>query len=144
MAISEVIRDALAADGTLAALLTGGVYSYAQIGRNGISRVTTPSAYAAGGFLKPLAVVKASEVKAIPAIRDSDSGSQQVVEIFLYDDGDNGYTTVTSARDRVIALLDRQWMSGVGYLRQVGGADNLRDPKLNNAALVRVDFEVKS
>ncbi len=143
MGMSEVIRDGLAADSTLAALLTGGIYSYAQVGRNGISRVTMADAYEAGGFLKPLAVVKAGDAKAVPAIRDSESGWQQMVEVFLYDDGDNGFTTITSARDRVITLLDRQWMSGAGYVRRIGGADDLRDPKLNNAALVRIEFEVK-
>ena len=50
----------------------------------------------------------------------------------------------TTARDQVVALLDRQWIDGAGYVRRVGGADDQRDPKLNNAALVRVDFEVIS
>ena len=59
MAISEVIRDALAADATLVGLLTGGIYSYEQTGRNGISRVTTPTAY--NGFLLPCAVIKAGD-----------------------------------------------------------------------------------
>ena len=142
MAISEAIRDVLAADATLAALATGGIYSYEQTGRNGISRVTTPNAYQPGGFLKPSVVVKAEAAKTVPAIRDSASGAQQMVEVYLYDDGDHGFDTLSSARDRVITLLDRQWLSGIGYLRQISGADNERDPKLNNAALVQIAFTV--
>src|SRR5579871_5194998 len=108
MAISETIRDVLAADSTLTSLLTGGVYSYAQTGRNGISRITTPNAYQAGGFLRPCAVVKSGDVKTVPAIRDSERSTAEIAEVFVYDDGDNGYSTISSARDRVIALLDRQ------------------------------------
>lgn len=142
MAIGEVVRDVLADDATLAGLLLGGVYSYEQTGRSGISRVTTPDAYEAGGFLRPCAVVKAGEARAAVAIRDSISGARRIVQVYLYDDGDNGYGAITAARDRVIALLDRQWIEGAGYVRWVIGIEDERDPKLNNAALVRVDFEV--
>ncbi len=140
MAISEIIRDLLADDVTLAALLIGGIYSDEQTGRSGISRVTTPAAYS--DFLLSCAVVRAGDLKAGAAIRDSLSGVRQTVAIYLYDDGDNGYGTILTARDWIVGLLDRVWIDGAGYLRRVGGADDLRDPKLNNAALVRVDFEV--
>jgi hypothetical protein len=33
-------------------------------------------------------------------------------------------------------------VAGAGFITRVGGADDLRDPKLNNAAVARVDFEV--
>ena len=144
MAISETIRDVLAGDTGLAALLTGGFYSYAQSGRNGISRITMPDAFEPGGFLKPCAIVRAGDVRAEAAIRDSQSGARQTVEVHLYDDGESGYATVNDARDLVVALLDRQWIDGAGYVLRVGGADDLRDPKLNNAALVQVDFAVVS
>ena len=143
MAISEVIREVLAGDGTLAGLLVGGVYSFAETGRNGISRASLAEAFDdASGFLQPCAVVKAGEVKAADAIRDSAAGSARRVEVYLYDDGDSDYSAINAARDRVAALLDRQWISGAGWLRQVGGADDGRDPKLNGAAVVRVDFNL--
>jgi len=142
MAISESIRDVLAADATLTALLVGGIYSYAQTRRNGISRVTTPDAYEAGGFLRACAIIKASDAKSAASIRDSAAGLRQTVTVYLYDDGDNGYGAILAARDRAVALLDRVWIDGVGYLRRIGGADDERDPKLNNAALARVDFEI--
>lgn len=142
MAISAVIRDVLASDAGLAALLTGGIYSYEQIGRNGISRVTTPDAYAADGFLKPCAIVKGGDARATGAIRDDAPGMRQMVEVYLYDDGDRGYGTITQARDLAAALLDWQWLADAGFARRAGGADDLRDPKLNNAALVRGDFEI--
>ena len=142
MAVGEAIRDVLADDAGLAALLTGGIYTYEQTGRNGISRAAMPDAYESGGFLRPCAVVKAGDTRAAAAIRDAASGARQVVEVYLYDDGDNGYGTIASARDLVLALLDRQWIAGAGFVQRRGGADDLRDPKLNNAALARVDFEV--
>jgi len=140
MAISETIRAVLADDAMLAALLVGGLYSFEQTGRNGISRMTTPDAF--NGFLQPCAVIKAGEGRSAAAIRDSQAGARQMVEGFLYDDGDSGYGAILTARDQVLALLDRQWIDGVGYLRRIGGAEDDRDPKLNNAAVVRVDFEV--
>ena len=83
-------------------------------------------------------------MRAAAAIRDSAAGARQTVEVYLYDDGDSGYGTITDGADRGAALLDRQWIDGAGFVRRIGGADDLRDPKLNNAALVRVDFEVVS
>ena len=143
MATSEVIRDVLAGDATLAGLLVGGVYSFAETGRNGISRASLAEAFDdASGFLQPCAVIKVGEIKAADAIRDSAAGLRQLVEVYLYDDGDSDYMAINSARDRVVALLDRQWIDGAGWLRQVGGADDGRDPKLNGAAVIRVDFEV--
>lgn len=138
MGLSETIRDLLAADATLTALLIGGIYSFEQTGRNGLSRATTPNAY--NGFLQPCAVIKAGDVQTIPAIRDSAAGSRQTVAVFLYDD--SSYGSILTARDRVLALLDRQWINGAGFVERVGGSDDARDPKLNNAALIRLDFEV--
>ncbi len=144
--MSEVIRAALAGDAALAGLLTGGLYSYEQTGRNGISRTMTPEAYDAGGggFLRPCAVVKAGEARAASAMRDAVGGLRQKVEVYLYDDGDSGYETITEARDLAVALLDRRWLAGAGYVRHVGGGDDERDAKLNNAALARVEFEVST
>lgn len=142
--MSEAIRAALAGDAALAALLPGGIYTYAQTGRNGISRATLPAAYGADGFLQPCAVVRARESRQADALRDAAAGRQQTVEVYLYVDGDSdsGYSAITAARDQVVALLDRRWLADAGYLRHSGGADDDRDPKLNNAALVRVDFVV--
>lgn len=144
MAVGETIRDVLAGDGALASLLTGGIYSYEQTGRHGISRATLPDAFDTGGFLLPCAVIKMGEARESAAIRDSVSGSRQMVAVYLYDDGDSGYGTIVPARDAVVALLDRQWIAGAGFVRWVIGADDGRDPKLNNAAMMRVDFEVVS
>ncbi len=140
MGLSETIRDLLAADTTLSALLVGGLYSFEQTGRNGLSRATTPGAF--NGFLQPCAVIKAGDVRAVTAIRDSEAGVRQTVAVFLYDD--SAYGSILTARDRVLALLDRQWIDGAGFVQRVGGADDGRDPKLNNAALIRLDFEVVS
>jgi hypothetical protein len=142
MGIGEAVREALAADDGVADLLTGGIYAFEATGRNGISRVTTPEAYDAGGFLKPCAVVKMGSATKAAAIRDDRSGMRQRVEVYLYDDGDRSFDTIHEAAAAVSATLDRQWIEGAGYVRQVGGMEDQRDAKLNNAALVRVDFDV--
>ena len=144
MGLSEAVRDVLAADATLAALLVGGIYSYEDTGRNGISRVTTPDAYESDGFLRACAVVKAGDVRQGSAVRDARVGVRQTVAVYLYDDGDNGYGTILTARDWVVGLLDRMWIDGVGWVRQIGGADDGRDAKLNQAAVVRIDLEIVS
>ena len=142
MGIGAVVRAALAADAELAGLLAGGIYAYEAIGRNGLSRVTTPGAYDEHGFLKTCAVVKVGEARAASGVRDAQSGLRQRVEVYLYDDGDSGYGAICEGRDAVVGALDRRWVDGAGYVRCVGGVEDLRDAKLNNAALVRVDFEV--
>jgi hypothetical protein len=144
MGISAVIAGVLAEDDVLAALLVGGIYSYEQTGRNGISRRATPGAYDESGFLRACAVIKAGEMRNAGAIRDDRAGLAQRVEVYLYDDGDSGYGTLLTARDVLVGLIDRAWLEDAGYVRVVGGAEDLRDPKLNNAAVVRVDFEVRT
>jgi hypothetical protein len=139
MAVSEVIRDVLAADATLAALLVGGIYRYEETGRNGISRVTMPDAYEADGFLRACAVVKAGEVKSGSAVRDSRAGVKQGVAVYLYDDGDNGYGAVLTARDRAIVLLDRVWIEDAGWVRQIGGVDDGREGEVFEGAVVRLE-----
>lgn len=140
MPTAETLRDTIAADAGLAALLVGGIYTFAQTGRNGISRISTPEAF--DGFLQPCAVIKAGAVDPVAPIRDSAAAIRQIVEVSLYDDGDSGYDAINAARDGVIALLDRRWIDDAGFVRHVGGADDGRDPKLNGAAVVRIDFEV--
>jgi len=142
MAIGNVIGEVLVEDEVLAALLVGGVYAYEQTGRSGISRVNTPDAYDMAGFLQPCAVIRVGEAQGTRTISDMLPGMAQRVEVYLYDDGDNGYGAILTARDLIIGLLDRQWIGDAGHVRWTGGADDLRDPKLNNAALVRVDFTV--
>lgn len=143
MTFISTVQTFLADDAVLMALLVGGLYTVEQSGRSGISRSSTPDAYDAAGFLQPCAVLRAGNVKRVSPIRDHRNGAAQVLEIYLYDDGDSGFGAILTARDRIIALLDRQWLPGAGSLRWAGGAEDLRDPKLNNAALVRVDFDLR-
>lgn|GEM_PF-4227285 len=143
MTFISILQDFLADDAVLMALLVGGLYTYEQTGRSGISRSSTPDAYDAAGFLQACAVLKAGAARQTEAIRDETGGATQALEIYLYDDGDSGYGTILTARDRMVALLDRQWIDGAGSLRWAGGVEHLRDPKLNNAVLVRVDFDLR-
>lgn len=144
MTFMEAVQIFLADDAVLMALLVGGLYRYEQTGRGGISRTSTPDAYDAAGFLQPCAVLKAGAARQANAIRDDVGGAAQALEIDLYDDGDSGYGAILTARDRIVSLLDKHWLPGAGYIRWAGGSDDQRDPKLNNAALVRVNFELRT
>lgn len=140
---ADAIALVLAADTTLTALLTGGVYTWDASGRNGISPESLPSAYS-NGFLKPVGLVwKRSEV---PWGGGHDAAVQwktlrDVVEIYLYNDGDSTYTTIESAAARVEKDLDDKFITGAGFLKAIYRYYD-RDTDLNNSIYIRIDFQV--
>jgi len=140
------IKAVLAADATLTGILTGGIYTYRETGRLGISRTTTPNAFL-DGFLRPTALIKGRQELADGEIQDSDgqfSTTRQVIEIYLYDDGDNNYSTLETARTRIYALLQNKQLTGIAEIVFVGDIDDLREQELDNAALLRQDWLVHS
>jgi hypothetical protein len=136
-----LIRTRLAADVPLMALLTGGIYNYEALKRNGIKGET---AAWNSGLMKPCCVVKPRPHVPFGDIKDAAtqfSTSRQVIELWLYNDGDAGYTTLRSAQALIYASL---------HLRRVVGAFQLRftgdlaapDPLLNDAATLRLEYTV--
>ena len=55
------------ADATLAAILTGGVYTSGAVGELGITRETTSAAFDSNGYLKPCALVRQCALDGAPA-----------------------------------------------------------------------------
>src|SRR5574343_1355685 len=91
------VKALLAADATLAATLTGGVYD-----RRRLSRTLTPDAYdSTTGKLKPCAVVTiSSEAAAERALAEYQTEADYVV-VYVYEPRGNHYAAIDTAKDRI-------------------------------------------
>jgi hypothetical protein len=106
MSLEDSIKAVLAADGTFAGLMTGGIYAYEDTGLLGFSRDSIPAAFDSNGRVKPSCVVKVRAAIPDSQIRDEDAqlmSYRQVVEIWLYEA--LGYDTILAATVRAFALL---------------------------------------
>lgn len=144
MSYATSIKTLLAADTTLMATLTGGIYTYTETRKLGINAVTTPSAFASS-VLKPCLLIK--DRGEIPFGGIADPNAQyitvsQVVELWLYADGDTGYGALATARDRIYALLQNNRVTGAFEIRLVNIIEGVNAPELDYAALIRADYQV--
>ncbi len=144
MSIETELRDYLAGDATLVALLDGGIYAWdEETNRNGVTLNDTPAAFDEFGVLLPCAVVKAPETQNWGGIRDRKVASQSTrIEIYVYDEGRNSRdTAVLPAYDRIVALTDAEFIEGVGHMRHYHRLD-IRDIDMSNALVTKADFQV--
>lgn len=146
MSIAGSIASALAGNAPLMVILTGGARTYGDTGRSGISPSSVPAAYDANGVIKPNAIVLDRSENPWGGVRDRPTKTKSlrnVVEVYIYDDGDNLYdTAVEPAGEAIALLLDEQFVSGAGWLKLVNRLKDQRDPGLNNAIFNRLDFQV--
>ena len=139
------IEAALVADGTFSTLMTGGIYTVEEIGRNGLSSSQTPGAYDATTLLlKPTCLVK--QRSRVPTSDIRDEGAQTtsygaVVEIWFYTSADNDPTVLVTARDRAIVVLHNSRVTGA-KVEWIGGTISDKDEGLDNAHMQRTDFIV--
>jgi len=150
--VESVVIAALEADagvGGVVTLLTGGVYSFVETGRLGISRTSTPGAFDADGLLKPCAVVKARG--AAPDGGADDDGAQvasyrQVVEVWLYADGDAAQTTIEAAQKRAFTVLHGKMIGSDKVIAHWAGNyfGGERDASLDFALVLRCDYAVRA
>lgn len=145
MSREDDFQTLLEADGTLMAILTGGVYTKAETGRDGITRDATPDAFSSG-FLVPCALVKQRGLVPDNAIRDSEeqeTSAAQVVEIYIYED--SGYTNIDAAVARIKTLLVGHLFSDSFEVEWFNMIDRERDTgALQGASMARMDFSVRS
>jgi hypothetical protein len=148
VSFEATIKALLAGDGTLTATLTGGVFSYtADTKRLGITRAMSPSPFGSNGFLRPCALVKGRDTIRAGGLIDADqqfASLRQVVEIWLYNDGDAGYAALGSARDQIYKLLQLTMLTGGGEVCWVMDLDNVRDSELDYAAVLRSDYVINA
>lgn len=145
MSIDHDIETFLDADATLTALLTGGIYAWDGLPRNGFTRQDVPTAFT-NSILKPVCIVKARD--SVPFAGIGDNGTQThtmrtPIELYLQVDGDAGYTTLDSAKDRIYTLLHKKPIAGVGNCRWANER-KYRDFTLNNAASYRLEYDLIS
>ena len=124
--MKTAIYDLLAADGTLMAALTGGLYADAVE----ISRQATAAAYDANGELLPCGLLK--QETGTPWGPHEHSG-RLYVTLWLYDR--DGYMAIETARKRAYALLQRAKLtpsdgSGNYEVTHVGDVLDQEEPSL--------------
>lgn len=142
--VEEVVRDFLKSDATLMGMLEGDIITFNETGRNGIGIDTTQDLYD-GVYLKSSIMVKLRSLNTRLDIRDTGenvNSANGILEIWFYDDGDNGFEDILDAQERVYNILPKQFITGAGHFRWVGDLVNLRDNSLENAAVVRSDFRL--
>lgn len=144
MSYEAEVAAILAADPTLNAILTGGIFATATIGRSGITRKNTPSAFDADGYLKPCALVKERDIVPIGDVLDFDAqleSARQAVEVWLYEN--SGYANIDAAVARVRALLMGEMLANSFELRLALHVRRRRDEgALAGASMERLDFQV--
>lgn len=115
----EAIRERLATDPLLQALLTGGVWATGEISRQEI-----PEAFDPNQEILPCALVKLESETVWGPYQEAGAVSARLyVVVFFYQR--SGYDVIDDALDRAIALLHREKLeSGVW---EIEWADDVRD-----------------
>jgi hypothetical protein len=138
----ELVAVRLEGDGTLTAILTGGVYTRAEVGRDGITRESAPAAFDADGFLKPAALVRQRGLVPDGVVRDQIervASAAQVVEIWLYED--RGYASIDGALEELFGLLEGYQFESGFPAEWINTIDREQDEgALAGASLARMDF----
>jgi hypothetical protein len=146
MTIDSLIHTRLSGDATLIALLTGGVYLSRSLPRRGITRDDLDAAWmdSETGALLPLAVVKPRGIVATSDIRDQTrqlTSTNQVIEIWMYADGDAGFATLESAANRIYTLLQERRVAGQYSMTFDQKLYPPRASELGDAGVIRMDFQ---
>ena len=145
LAAEDLFVTRMEADATLMAILTGKVWTAGEVGLEGITRETAPTAFS-GGYLLPCALVR--QRGRIPTTDVVDYIEQvtsaiQIVEVWLYED--RGYTSIDAAAARLYTLFQGHIMAGTFEIRLANVIDRQRDEgSLAGASLARLDWQVDS
>lgn len=121
----QQFKEAMLADATLVALLTGGIYTDEEIGIEGLHRgdidpsssnySLTAAAFDERGELLPCAVIRQGGVMPYGNTQNPSqqiSGTAQRVEVFFYQN--RRYTVVDAARERNYFVLQGKRLSSPG------------------------------
>ncbi len=143
MTIVTTVRSVLAADATLAAIATGGVYDWNSAGRDGIVRTSTPAAFGSNGRIKPFIMVTSSGGAPDGVLVDEAAqyvSYQAIIGVWMYQD--TGYEVIESMRNRVYTLLHAKQIPGIFRMFLQFDMRGQRDPGLD-ASVERSDFVVR-
>lgn len=133
------------ADVSYMAIQTGGVYTSGELGPNGITRETAPSAFDANGWLKPCTLFKQrGEIPTgdIEDYTDQTTSTRQIVEAWHYQE-QGSYAAIDAAIAREYELFQGYPASDGFEIRLANVLDRQRDTgSLMNASLARLDWQV--
>lgn len=141
------VLEADTGGGGVDTLLTGGIYTWIETGRNGITRTSTPDVYVDADNLpdiQPCAVVKDRAMRPDGQIIDEvdqDASYTQIVEIWLYNDSSADFSTLETVANRIYQLLQFQQV-GDGWYQWVNQVMDERGIALENAVMLRADYQV--
>lgn len=125
-------------------LIDGGVVTWQETGRNGVSPTSTPDLFE-NGYLKTVIVIKDDGESAFGGVRDRGAKALSTrlrIQIWFLQDGDDGYEELDTARRRVYDLLHETILAGIGTVKWIGELEPPPDSSLENAAVLRSDYAV--
>lgn len=150
MSLADDIKTILVADagvGGVNTLLTGGIYTFGELGEHGINRRDNPSAFN-GTLLKPCAVIKDRAQTPDNGIMNPDLqlvSYSQVVEIWLYNNRNAGYASLETVWNRIYGLLQGK---PVGANKNIAywarNPWSMKEPEIENAVFIRNEFEFRA
>ena len=126
------------ADATLAAILTGGVHLFDDLGGQGLNRIQVAQAFKnkTTGRLNPVCVIyEADDIPTGEAVDMPTGFTSLLVPIvgWIYDDPAVGYTTIDAAQKRMYTLLHGARLSGGFQLLWKNTIKRKREPLLQDA-----------
>lgn len=116
MNAKALLAQVMTADATLMALLTGGVYTGAQL----TPGMDAPHPFDAYGRMRPAALLRNEPT---PAVGPRGLLEQPFVLVFFYDVA--GYEAIYQAMNRTKAILHGRWLGGLAY--EVRHTDDVPD-----------------
>lgn len=144
MSNATATKTVLTGDGTFAGIVTGGTYTFSEIGRAGLTNDNVPAAFdATTGILKPTCIVKSRTLVPTRDIHDEvtqESSFRATLELWFYDDGDADVSVIESAASRAYVLLHDKKVNNARAM-WIYTTESEREPVLQNAIFLRLDFE---
>jgi hypothetical protein len=147
MTIADDVKTVLTAVSSISTALTGGLHTYEETGRLGLNRDTVSAAWdSTSGLLKPCLVIKERATTGDGGIRDIGVASyRRVVELWFYNDGDETYDALETVQSTAFTTLDEQMIGTTKWiLRWIADPIKDKDPALDNALVLRSDYELRS
>lgn len=143
---AQIITDFLLSDAEYSALMTGGIWNYAEMGRKGLNRIQQLEAFSSKtGLIKPLTIViQLNEQPNFPNVDLSNGWMATITPIlcWIYQDGNDGYDIVSAAFDRMYSLLQgKRFLNPTFRLILQNTIKDKREPDLKEASYWRVDWK---
>jgi hypothetical protein len=142
----QILFEADTGAGGIATLATGGIYTFEDTKRLGLSHIDTPNAWDSNGILLPTIILKDRD-----QVRDNgileDAGQvisfREVLETWYYEEGEAGYASIELMRNRAFKLLHGIKVSSC-LVRWVSNTLRRRDSALAYASMEKSDYEIRS